>query len=149
MLIRSPAVSEWSAGETPWIKAEAIGNEGQQPFQPGYALCYFCGETSAKVSVEDVSIDNGRVQLYCQNEACEAKTVEVIVTNDYHLADCRADVRALLAVDQDRHSTDREPPKVMDVTDLLQFDDAAEERAILARRMNRKPIELAFPGQEG
>lgn len=61
--------------------------------------CIFCGADTAKLSNDDKSNDTGRVQLYCDNQRCEAREVEVIVMRDGKQGALRADVRALEAVD--------------------------------------------------
>lgn len=67
------APPSWRPGQAPWIRSAG-------PDEP--VGCYFCGKSTAITSFGDVSIDTGRVELYCDNGACDAREVEVIVVDD-------------------------------------------------------------------
>ncbi|MEH1124771.1 hypothetical protein [Micromonospora sp. CPCC 206061] len=110
----------WETGTTPWVR--------QQP--PGTRfLCYFCGATSAILSFGDHP-DPGRIEVYCDNTGCDARTVAVLVLQDGTSATPeRADVRALEAID----NPDR--PRAGNIRELLAIQTSSAE--VVARRQSR------------
>lgn len=60
------------------------------------ASCYFCGATTLVRSSGDLLVDHRRVQVYCDNDQCDARATEVVVVDD-GTKDTRArtDVRVL------------------------------------------------------
>lgn len=60
----------WDSGNVPWIRRHPHGTKVQ---------CLFCGEIAAIVSDGDIGRDSGRVQVYCDNGACAAREIEVLV----------------------------------------------------------------------
>lgn len=63
--------ARWSVGDRPWIRGA---------FDP--CSCLFCGQDTAILSFGDMAEDIGRVQIYCDGEDCDAREVEIIVTED-------------------------------------------------------------------
>ncbi|MFD0207441.1 MULTISPECIES: hypothetical protein [Saccharothrix] len=81
----------WDSGTRPWIR----GLADETP-----VLCYFCGEQTAIVSMEDRLDDTGRVELYCRNTDCDARDITVLVMRDGTRETAqRADVRVLRMID--------------------------------------------------
>ncbi|OLT79659.1 hypothetical protein BKG58_19715 [Mycobacteroides abscessus subsp. abscessus] len=79
------ARAPWSVGSSPWIR------EASDP-----CSCLFCGQDTAILSFTDMAEDNGRVQIYCDSGNCDAREVEIIVTEDGTEATrTRTDVRIL------------------------------------------------------
>lgn len=76
------AVARSTAGSTPprtpdqvpWIRGL---DDDHEP-----ARCFFCGHTALKLSSGDLRVDPRRVQVYCDNDRCDAREVEVIVMTD-------------------------------------------------------------------
>lgn len=84
------AGNSWIAGAVPWARSA-----------PGPQLCVFCGQTQCIRSRGDVAADTGRIQLYCDNDRCEAREVELIVMRDGTVETLkRPDVEALRAIDE-------------------------------------------------
>lgn len=129
----------WEAGEVPWVRRALVGNAFGSS---GYAQCYFCGEMSAKISDSDLSADNGRVEIYCDNGQCDARTAAVLITRDGHHADRRADVRILDALDRDSHTTEQGP---LVARTLQEIADSEDPEGTLARRTTRGPASYASP----
>jgi len=61
------------------------------------APCFFCGNADSLIrSSGDLRPDRRRVQVYCDNDQCDAREVEVIVVDDATMATAeRTDVRIL------------------------------------------------------
>lgn len=116
----------WDAGTAPWARRSLEASET--------VPCYFCGGQTAVVSFGDVSDDKGRLELYCENQLCDAREVVVLVGRDGADAFLRADVRALRAIDQgsERHAS---PPY-----DLLKQNESRKQRA--PRRQDTQPFTL-------
>jgi hypothetical protein len=68
--------------------------------------CYFCGSNVAKLSSGDRPDDPGRLELYCENQECDAREVAILVLRDGTGAPERADVRALREVDRPNKTPD-------------------------------------------
>lgn len=132
----------WQVGQTPWVQAALIGPPENSP---GYAQCYFCGQMTAKLSSSDVEADTGRVDVYCNNTWCEARETTVLIIRDGANASERADARMLAAIDNDTHTTQEEPFKVVSLREILGSEE--NEGAILARRLDDAPAEYAAPGR--
>lgn len=82
---RTAALVSASEPAAPWIQ--------QVDARAG---CYFCGRDSVILSFGDLGEDRGRVQIYCDNGDCDAREVEVIVSDDGGTATRnRSDVRIL------------------------------------------------------
>jgi hypothetical protein len=61
-----------------------------------FAGCYFCGEHTLIPSSGDLPLDRRRVQVYCDNDQCDARETEVIVMRDgTETTAARTDVRIL------------------------------------------------------
>lgn len=60
------------------------------------ASCYFCGHDRLIRSMGDLSVDHRRVQVYCDNDRCDARETEVVVIDDgTEDTAARTDVRIL------------------------------------------------------
>lgn len=133
----------WESGEVPWVRRQLRGD----PFAAdGYAQCYFCGQHTAKISVGDLSGDNGRVEIYCTNNECDVRVATVIVTRDGNHAGMRADVRILNAIDKDSHSTEWPQKTALSWREFLDKD--SDDAGRVARRTGRAPITYAAPGYD-
>ncbi|QJW36465.1 hypothetical protein [Cellulosimicrobium protaetiae] len=86
--------------------------------------------------------DDGRLQVYCDSEMCDAREVEIIVTRDGHQARDRADVRALVAID-DGPEGDLAPGSPADI--IRQLD---ERGSPVPRRKSVAPLQLDLRGLE-
>jgi hypothetical protein len=137
----SGTTGSWEAGETPWLRER---RHGPAITASGYAQCYFCGEHTVKVSVGDLSADTGRVEIYCDNQDCDAREMTVLVTRDGHHAGERADARILHSIDTDKHTTEWGPIKGFTLDELVNSD--RDEAGIRARRQSRDPASYAAPG---
>jgi hypothetical protein len=84
--------ARWDAGTTPWARRSLEAGQTVR--------CYFCGGETAISSYGDLPGDTGRLELYCDNELCDAREVVVLVSRDGEGAHLRADVRALEAIDE-------------------------------------------------
>ncbi|MWV58725.1 hypothetical protein [Rathayibacter sp. VKM Ac-2754] len=132
----------WQVGETPWVRSALVGPAANSP---GYAQCYFCGQMTAKLSESDVEADTGRVDVYCNNTWCEARETTVLILRDGAAASDRADTRMPAAIDNDLHSTQQKPFKVLSLGELL--EDEPAEAEIVARRTDDGPADYAAPGR--
>lgn len=83
---------EWEAGSVPWARRSTSAGQAVR--------CYFCGGETAIGSYGDLPDDTGRLELYCDNELCDAREVVILVRRDGDDAYVRADVRALRAIDE-------------------------------------------------
>lgn len=90
----------WGPDEAPYARTAGQSRPQGGKEGAGYLTCYFCGEISVKRSYGDFPEDNGRLELYCTNQNCEAREVAVIVLKDAIGAHRRADVRVLHALDE-------------------------------------------------
>ncbi|MFE7541069.1 hypothetical protein [Streptomyces platensis] len=115
------AETEWEASEPPWARR---GTER--------VPCYFCGGRTAILSFGDRTDDPGRLELYCENQMCDAREVVVLVQRDGAGAHDRADVRALHEVDRPR-----ETPADLDV--MARYED---KKNITARRQSTTSLAL-------
>ncbi|TXS35183.1 hypothetical protein [Streptomyces sp. t39] len=126
---------EWEAGAAPWLRR-------QQPKttyanEPNPVQCMFCGSHTVKRSASDRDADPGRLELYCDNQLCDAREMVLLVKRDGAEAIFRADVRALHLIDNgtmDVHAVF--PPEVKSYTmsDLL-----ADHGNEVERRMRKAP----------
>jgi hypothetical protein len=135
-------MGEWNPKETPWLR-----REDANPAKRGTAVaqCYFCGDLTAKLSYGDAGSDNGRVEVYCDNQDCEARETVVIVERDSHGAGDRADVRALKAVDEDSHTAAMPELTARGLGEIMAWGKA-EESQLVRRRMSTAPIDIAMWG---
>lgn len=84
---RNTAAARPLATRAPWVRRKS--REVTVP-------CYFCGKDTIIVSTSDLAIDPGRIQVYCDNDQCDARETEVIVVGDGAVATAaRTDVRIL------------------------------------------------------
>lgn len=121
------AETEWEAGETPWAR------QGAERLP-----CYFCGGHTAILSSGDRPDDPGRLELYCDNQMCDAREVVVLVKRDGAGAPERADVRALREVDRPR-----ETPAALDI--MARYED---NKNITARRQSKTSLALVVEAHE-
>ncbi|MFJ8696980.1 hypothetical protein, partial [Streptomyces roseolilacinus] len=121
------AETEWEAGKTPWAR------EGRK-----HLPCYFCGGHTAILSFGDRPDDPGRLELYCDNQMCDAREIVVLVKRDGAGAPERADVRALREVDRPR-----ETPEVLDV--MARYEDS---KNITTRRQSTTSLALVVEAHE-
>ncbi|SPM41934.1 predicted protein [Mycobacterium numidiamassiliense] len=71
----------------PWLRRTVRENP---------ASCYFCGDDALIRSGGDLSVDRRRVEVYCNNDQCDAREIEVIVVDDgTEDTAARTDVRIL------------------------------------------------------
>ncbi|GGY57996.1 hypothetical protein GCM10010385_03950 [Streptomyces geysiriensis] len=116
---------EWEAGTVPWAR---------RALDAGHTVrCYFCGGESAISSYGDLPDDMGRLELYCDNELCDAREVVVLVRRDGEDARLRADVRALAAIEKGPNP----PDHVLD-----RYHTA---KGKIPRRQNTAPFTLDVP----
>jgi hypothetical protein len=129
----SDSTGIWESGADPWVR-RALTIDGWQSRPGKSVLCYSCGKDSAKIASEDVSSDRGRVEVYCENTDCDARTVTILVQKDGAGARRRADVRALARVDAEPHPEAGEAhrPSL----------SAVGDDGVLSRQMPRNPIHL-------
>lgn len=134
----------WGPEEAPWARRRGTQQPEQGKQGPGYLDCYFCGQKSAKRSYGDASNDNGRLELYCTSDGCEAREMTVIVLRDTIQAHHRADVRVLEALDKDIHELLPAP----DVLPLRTLGDimSAPKPPLTKRRTNRADVVVAARG---
>jgi hypothetical protein len=127
--------NEWDAGATPWLRQHqttAGYGDQQQPVQ-----CMFCGAQTIKRSASDRDQDTGRIELYCDNQLCDAREMVLLVKRDGAGSIFRADVRALHLVDDgtlDVHSAFPPEVKSYSMADLL-----ADHGNEVERRMREAP----------
>lgn len=88
----------WETGQQPWVRAHTPAGFGASTRDGSGAVCYFCGEPTAIISVTDFAEDTGRVDIYCDNTRCDAKEMTIIEIRGGRRQN-RADWRALEAVD--------------------------------------------------
>jgi hypothetical protein len=77
----------------------AIGDDTPAARQDGGSICPFCGSL-AVVSWGDVTDDPMRIELYCVNEACEVREMQIIATRAGGHELERADVLALHTLEE-------------------------------------------------
>ena len=83
------ATGEFEEGTTPAIR------EAADEYR-----CPFCGENTLVRSYGDLSDDNFRVELYCENALCDTREMAIIgLRMNGRVSDRRADVAAIQAVD--------------------------------------------------
>jgi hypothetical protein len=83
------AAGEFEEGTTPAIRDT-----------PEEHPCPFCGKNTLIRSYGDLSDDNFRVELYCNNSHCDTREMMVIAKRmNGSISDRRADVAAIVAVD--------------------------------------------------
>lgn len=71
----------------PWLRRMVRENS---------ASCYFCGDDTLIRSGGDLPVDHRRVEVYCDNDQCDAREIEVIVVDDgTEDTAARTDVRIL------------------------------------------------------
>ncbi|WP_299952640.1 hypothetical protein [uncultured Modestobacter sp.] len=131
----------WAAGSQPWVRQVAPSGYSASAAHGRGVRCYFCGHDTAKISGADVQSDTGRVEVYCDNTDCDARTVTILVEKDGARAAQRADVRALQVIDSagpvgtsnpSGPTTQAPPPSTQGSTTV-------------ARRTNRDPLQLTVP----
>lgn len=135
----------WGPDEAPWARRAGASQPDRGTEGPGYLDCYFCGQKSVKRSYGDKADDNGRLELYCTSEYCEAREMTVIVLKDTIQAHHRADVRILAALD---HDIDELTAITVDVLPLRTLQDVMREPEppLTARRTNRDDVVAAARG---
>ena len=127
----------WGRTEQPWLR-RVFGGKGK-------TVCYFCGEKQAILSWGDRSVDPGRLEVYCQNDGCEAREVAVVVLQDGWNSDLRADVRALASVDDPRPVPDRLQAKT--VEEIMADDPYLSSDAVYRRRQSSSDLNLHVPSR--
>lgn len=74
--------------QVPWIRSLEDHHE--------VARCFFCGHNTLMRSAGDLSVDPRRIEVYCDNDQCDAREIEVIVmSDDTQSTRSRTDVRIL------------------------------------------------------
>ena len=85
-------------------KMEGKFEEGTEPAirkTPDKYPCPFCGNNTLIRSNWDLSNDNFRVELYCNNSYCDTREMVVIAKRmNGSVSDHRADMAAIVAVDK-------------------------------------------------
>jgi hypothetical protein len=112
----------WQPGETPWARA----NPDQMP-------CPYCGERKLIISMMDIQDDDLRVELYCDNEYCEARSFATILMSHHGMR--RADTQALFAVD---HGDDPEEENLLSSESMQRMLD----RPVKALERRRQASEI-------
>jgi hypothetical protein len=86
---RTTSVSDSAAPQAiPWFRRSLD--------KDNVAACYFCGDTTLIRSSGDLLVDPRRIQVYCDNDQCDARATEVVVVDDGTKATAaRTDVRLL------------------------------------------------------
>lgn len=126
--------NEWEAGAAPWLRRyqpEAGWGPQSNPVQ-----CMFCGANTVKRSATDRDQDPGRLEMYCDNQFCDAREMVLLVRRDGAEATFRADVRALNLIDDgtlDVHALFPPQMKSSNLSDLL------KDRGNEVERRMRKP----------
>lgn len=124
----------WEAGGEPWLRrhqAEVTYGRESSPVQ-----CMFCGAQTLKRSASDRPKDPGRMELYCDNQFCDAREMVLLVTRDGAGAYDRADVRALRLIDNGTLDVHETFPPTMESANL---SDLLADRGIEVERRMRKP----------
>jgi hypothetical protein len=138
---------EWSPGEQPWIRRQVpVSNvalpPGAQSTTASAGPCYFCGDSTVIRSWGDIEEDTGRLELYCDNQACSARSFTVLVRIDGVSAANRADNRVLNWLDRGgvpeptAHSTGL-------ITRKVGRNSSDEE--VVARRVSTDVIDIIVP----
>jgi len=96
----------------------------------------FCGAQTLKRSASDRPKDPGRMELYCDNQFCDAREMVLLVTRDGAGAYDRADVRALRLIDNGTLDVHETFPPTMESANL---SDLLADRGIEVERRMRKP----------
>lgn len=121
----------WNAGDQPWLRRhqpEAGYGSAPDPVQ-----CMFCGGKTLKRSATDHPKDPGRLELYCDNELCDAREMVLLVVRDGARAHLRSDVRALRLIDSGELDIYKAVPPELKSIDI--FDQMEDEGTEVARRM--------------
>ncbi|MFB7977278.1 hypothetical protein [Streptomyces vinaceus] len=118
--------SEWEAGTEPWARRVPQSDHKALP-------CYFCGGRTAMRAHGDLPDDAGRLELYCDNQMCDAREMVVLVLRDGAGAHDRADVRALRVIDEGIN-----PP-----LDAMERYKAVKNK--VPRRQEHSPFTLDIP----
>ncbi|MEU4010257.1 hypothetical protein AB0H30_17480 [Streptomyces pseudogriseolus] len=127
--------NEWEAGATPWLRRHQT--EATWGPEANSVQCMFCGEKTVKRSASDREQDPGRLELYCDNQFCDAREMVLLVKRDGADAIFRADVKALHLVDDgtlDVHAAFPPEVKSYSMADLL-----ADRGNEVERRMRKAP----------
>jgi hypothetical protein len=140
---RHQGSGNWDAGTQPWVRQVAPSGYSASAAHGQGVRCYFCGHDTAKISGADVQNDTGRVEVYCDNTDCDARTVTILVEKDGGGAGQRADVRALHVIDS---SGPVGSPKVYPGGLVTQAPPPPTPASTtVARRTNRDPFQLTIP----
>lgn len=136
--------NEWEAGATPWLRRHQTDKTWS--IEARSVQCMFCGADTIKRSTSDRDEDPGRIELYCDNQSCDAREMVLLVRRDGADAIFRADVRALKLIDDgtlDVHAAF--PPQVKSYTMaelLVDRPDVVERR----RRRSERGADRATLG---
>lgn len=124
----------WDAGTQPFLRQHKGINADLAAAMP----CPFCGGNTLKWSTSEVPIDPGRLELYCDNQMCDARVINIMVLRDGtpETAD-RPDVRALEAIDTGHYAP--APPRVQSLAEIAR-DRGLEHAEILKRRTTGRPV---------
>ncbi|MFE9812388.1 hypothetical protein [Streptomyces sp. NPDC005548] len=112
--------NEWEAGTTPWLRQHQTSAGWGPETDP--VQCMFCGAKTLKRSATDREQDTGRMELYCDNQFCDAREMVLLVRRDGADAIFRADVKALNLIDNgelDVHAAFPPEMKSVSMADLL------------------------------
>ncbi|MGY5884352.1 hypothetical protein [Modestobacter lacusdianchii] len=133
----------WVAGTQPWVRQVAPSGYSASAAHGQGVRCYFCGHDTAKVSGSDVQNDTGRVEVYCDNTDCDARTVTILVEKDGARAAQRADVRALHVIDSAGPAGN--PTSYPSGLAVQAPPPPTPGSTTVARRTNRSPLQLTIP----
>lgn len=125
---------EWEAGGEPWLRRRQPHTTYGPESNP--AQCVFCGAMTLKRSASDRGNDPGRMELYCDNQFCDAREMVLLVVRDGAGAHDRADVRALRLIDRGAFDVHTAFPPRMESADL---GDLLADRGNEVERRMRKP----------
>lgn len=128
---------EWEAGHQPWLRRHQSSATYGPESNP--AQCMFCGAKTLKRSMSDRDEDTGRMELYCDNQDCDAREMVLLVIRDGAGAHDRADVRALRLVDDGTLDVYKAfPPEVKSYSVFDLMEDRGKE---VERRMRTSVID--------
>ncbi|MFE0472582.1 hypothetical protein ACFW2V_13305 [Streptomyces sp. NPDC058947] len=128
---------KWEAGDEPWLRRHQPTANYETESNP--VQCMFCGGGTLKRSASDRPQDPGRLELYCDNGACDAREMILLVERDGNRAHERADVRALRLIDSGTLDIHTAFPPEMKSSDL--FELMEDRLNVVERRMRRPKVE--------
>lgn len=129
-----PMSEKWEAGGEPWLRRHQP--ETTYGPQPKTVQCLFCGAQTLKRSASDRPQDPNRLELYCDNQLCDAREMVLLVMRDGAGAYDRADVRTLRLIDKGAFDVHAAFPPKMESSNL---SDLLADRGNEVERRMRKP----------